>query len=428
MTRTVRIAVILIVTAAALIISGCPSPVNIVSDGGQEPYQTTAEVSFDASRGVVVFTEEDGTETPVVVQGENGDDGPVDLIDYVVLDDGDDAGRFSGNVRRIRCIVIGRRSDGKSGVWVIYRGGGVVVLPNEDNVKDSALMEMVEVEGSPYLGDEWVYDAKAISSDGRMIIGQLSRPDGWIWLSDEAPKPSIGVFWSIYEVDDKLIISRARPILRMYEPEPDTSLSRHMWRHRNRYSDWMDRLKEMLQAFFLDISWNYLEDVDGFVPADKVEGGIPEGFYVVAGPDKYGTDAWAWLTLRSVENIVDAPVVELPKNNPPWEVTGPTKRQYLKKGDTFNLEVSDLNDPPNVYYAPDGPFDPDGDNVIFEVIAVSIEPDPGFKPEATAVNGVFSMVWNPVYDGTQHQILFRVKTSDGTDETLSEPVIRVVVY
>ncbi len=115
------------------------------------------------------------------------------------------------------------------------------------------------------------------------------------------------------------------------------------------------------------------------------------------------------------------------ENNPPWEVTGPIARQWVEEDDTFPLEVSDLSDPPNVYVSP-GPFDPDGDTVTFEVIPVSIVPDPGFTPEATAENGVFSMVWHDDYDGTQHQIIFRIRTSDGTDETLSGPIIRVTVY
>jgi hypothetical protein len=312
-----------------------------------------------------------------------------------------------------------------------------------------------------------------------------------------------------------------------------------MQRNRYRYSEWLERLEELLQSFFLDISWNYLSDAQGFVPADDVEGGIPEGFYVVAGLDKYSTDAWAWLTLKSVENIVDAPVVNNPPwpvtgptgtnemtdestiyleitdnygkvisgsgpfdpdgdivtfeaildtdksdivpvdvvisvsissdglfkinwtpdgnqydlyydiyssdgefttksegqiyislgvNHPPWPVTGPTGMPWLSKGDSFLLEVSDLNDPPNVYVSP-GPFDPDGDPVTFEVVPVSIIPEiSGFLPEATAIDGVFSMVWNPVYVGAQHEITFRITTSDGVNETLPETLISVMVY
>ncbi len=413
----------------ALLISGCPSPVNGIFTGsdGSQPYETTARVIVDPAGGLV-FVEEDGTETPVSAIVNGVPDGPVELIDYTVLDDSPGTGRSSSTEKLIRCVVIGRRSDGKSGIWVIYRRYGVIVVPNEDGIEDSALMELVEVNGSPWLGDDWVYDAKAISEDGLIIIGQLSRPDGWEYLTGDVPEPSIGVWWSLHYIDNKLVISRARPILLMNEPIQDTSDTRCSYRQR--YREWLERLIEWIQAYFLDQAWNYLADVTEFVEYDDVEGGIPDGYYVIAGPDKHGVDAWAWITRKSVENIVDAPD-DPSVNNPPWEVTGPIARQWVEQGVTFLLEVSDLSDPPNVYVSP-GPFDPDGDTVSFEVIPVSIVPDhpeiPGFTPEATAENGVFSMVWHPVYDGTQHQITFMVKTSDGTDETLSDPIIRVTVY
>ena len=127
----------------------------------------------------------------------------------------------------------------------------------------------------------------------------------------------------------------------------------------------------------------------------------------------------------------DPPEDDPPINVSPWPVTGPTTWQVLNEDDTFLLEVSDFSDPRNVYESP-GPFDPnDGDTVSFEAIFVSMVPehptDPTFVPEATVDNGIFSMVWDSIYDGSGYQITFMIKTSDGTDETLSESNIRVIV-
>jgi len=469
MTRTIRFSVVFAIAAAALIISGCPSPFNSVLEkpaqdqpeqdqpeqDQPEPYQTSAEVSFDFSRGVVVFTEEDGTETPVVVIKDGIEDGPVEIIDYTVLDDGGSStGRFSSSNNRPRCIVVGRRRDGRTGVWIIYRHGGVELLLNENG--DPVLDAMVEVEGSPFLGDGWSYIAKEIEFDSNtndgIIIGTLSRPGGWEYPElhgDDAPAPSIGIFWSIHKVNGILMISRARPILLMNKPEPNRSLS--MRSGGRRRSEWLDMLREWLQNLLLKRAWKFLAAAESFVSnADVIKAadageidavyrnGIPAGTFVVAGPDKDGTKAWAWLTYKSVENIVDAPEDAGGGNLPPWPVTGPTKWQLLSQDDTFPLQVSDFSDPRIVYVSP-GPFDPDGNTtdpdgnttVKFEAIFVSMVPEhptnPNFIPKATAEYGIFSMVWDSIYDGSGYQITFMVKTSDGMDETLSESDIRVIV-
>jgi len=381
MTRSIRFIVIFAISAAALMISGCPSPFNTVSEepvlDQPESYQTSAEVSFDSSRGVVVFTEEDGTETPVVVIKDGIEDGPVEIIDYKVLDDGGSStGRFSSSNNRARCIVVGRRRDGRSGVWVIYRHGGVQLLLNENG--DPVLEIMVEVEGSPFLGDGWSYVAKKLEVDpdtkDGIIIGTLSRPNGWEYpeLHSVDDPASIGIFWSIHEVNGIPMVSRARPILLMNEPESKDFLSLHSGRRRR--SEWRDMLREWLQTMFLNKAWNYLVDAERFVSDAEYEKEgygdvIPVGTFIVAGPGKgkYGTKAkaWAWLTYKSVENIVDVPEDNGGGNQPPYAVSGPIGLINYSQNDKITLKFKDTNGDPVPL---DGGFDQEDDYVTFTVL------------------------------------------------------------
>jgi|GEM_PF-2354887 len=419
--------IILLLVFAAVLITGCPSPVNsILSDNTEDQtYETSAKVVVNAA-GTLIFIEEDGSETPILPMTDDSWDAPVELIDYTVLDDNPEAGRSSSAAPRIRCVVVGRRNDGRSGVWVIYRHSGVVVLPNENGVEDSALLDLVEVNGSPWLGDDWVYDAKAVSDDGLVIVGQLSRPDGWEYLSGVVPEPSIGVWWNLHYLDGRLVVSRARPILMMNEPVDDSSNARCSYQHR--YREWLDELIEWIQAFFLDQSWNYLADATGFVSPGDVVGGIPDGSYVVTGPNKYGVDAWAWITAGSVYNIEDAPVIpdDPGANDPPWPVTGPGGDIIMTSANhSFMLEISDdtgtvITDPAD--------FDPDGDMVEFIPTLLSID-DPSKEPVVTiSSSGEFAIVWDSTLDGSFIYAKYSIAVSDGENTTLPENTITIFIY
>jgi len=423
------IAIVVLLAFIAILITGCPSPFSGVlkEDSGDQGYETTAKVVTD-SNGGLVFVEEDGSETAVMSTVDGVLDGPVELIDYAVLDDSPESGRSSSGSTRIRCVVVGRRSDGRSGVWIIYRHLGVVVPLNEKGLKDSALMELVEVNGSPWLGDDWVYDAKAVSDDGLVIIGQLSRPKGWEYLSGDVPEPSIGVWWNLYYRDSKLIVSRARPILMMNKPVLDASTTRCSYQER--YRKWLDMLIEWIQAYFLDHSWNYLADATEFVLPGVVDGGITDGSYVIAGPDKYGVDAWAWITAGSVYNIEDAPVLEPPANNPPWPVTGPTERIYMTNGSSFFLVVTDDlgNEISEV-----GPFDPNKNDVVNFDPVIDTElsdsiPVEVFKTLSIIIstNGEFSLNWMP--DGERYDIFYDIYTEDLFERTSPLNKIQIRLY
>jgi hypothetical protein len=387
--KAYKIIIFCLFAAFALIITGCPSPV-ANSSAVSPAYETSATI--DESR--MVFVEEDGTEIPLVT--ESGD-GPAEIIDFTVLDDSDSESRSSYSTSRVRCIVIGRRHDGRSGIWLIYRSRGMVVVPNEEGVEDSLLMELVEVDGNPWYGDDWVYEARAISDDGqpidengKIIIGQLRRPDGWKYeeyFGDDVPAPEIGVWWSLYLKNDKIYISRARPMLMMHEPEPENTVARHSG-GRQWIRNWIELLIEWIQINVLSYAWNYMADVVDFVDPGDVTGGIPDGFYVVSGTDKYGVDSWAWLTASSMEDIVDAPGGgDPPVNNPPWPVTGVVDgigddpiQVDVTEGTILQLIITGASGDITV-----PPFDPDGDVVTFTANRTeytdSISPAPPAPPE-----------------------------------------------
>lgn len=365
---------------SVLLFAGCPSPFSQGFSGDE--YQTSATI--DTSR--MVFVEEDGSEIPLVTQTG---DGPVSVTDFVVLNDNNGSSRSVDGGRSPRCIVVGRRSNGRSAVWIIYRYGGMVVVPNEDGDEDSELLELTSSDDTPWAGSDWTYEAKAVSPDGKVIIGQLSKPE-WTYLDGEVPEPEIGVWWSVFHGDDSTYVSRARPMLMMREPVESTARCLDDgWRQR-----WVDFIIEWLQAYILSESWNYMSDVDGFVASSDVEGGIPEDYYVVSGKDRSGDSSRAWLTALSMENIEAAPddtptVPGTDPNEPPWPITGPgtgdDTAAYIPFSNSTGIQLEITGDT-GVITDP-AFFDPDGDDVQFVVVPVAGSMSDGSTPPAASVSG-----------------------------------------
>ena len=384
----------LMVTAVVLILTGCPSPFTDLSDSGA--YKSTATI--DTQR--MVFIEEDGTETPLLPPEDGG---PEDIVDFAVLDDSTGS-RNADDGTRVRVIILGRR-HGRTAVWVMYRYGGMIVLPNEDG-DEGELMELVEAESWGL--DGWEYDARALSSDGKVIIGQFVRPDGWEFSEElgDVPDPKIAVWWNLYEKEweqggetvSKLVVSRARPMILMEEPTVDESFARCAGSQSRWNREWLERLfrylVERIASGILDASWNFMADVDGFVDAADVEGGVPDGFYVAEGVDRNGTASWAWFTTSSMEDILEAPddPSDPPNgdNHAPWPISGPSAKVEYQIGDVISLEVTD--DQGNIITDFEN-FDPDaGDSVSFEAEVVGMAAG-GTVPEVTVVDGEMSIEW-----------------------------------
>ena len=457
---------IFIASAMALILIGCPSPTGLSVDGGSDSTASSARV-VESGDGLV-FIEEDGSETPIVAEVDGETDGPVELIDYAVLDGGGE-GRSTGSGTSPRCIIVGRRRDGGSGVWAYYRGLGVFVVPFEDGTGDSALLELTEglpvPEGNDWFTGGWICEATAISDDGKVILGNLSRPDGWEYLEDEdVPDPEIGIWWNIYRTDEFLVISLPRPIILMEEPEETVVSGRCVKPDPWQWLEELKKLVEKLLAVVMDQAWNYLASTDDFVDSETLEAlgiTVDDGLYPVAGVDKYGADAWAWITASSVENIEDARVADDPNENlPPYPVTGPT----LWQGVTYNpddpewgspsffLEIEDNNGDPVEYPYFDPDYTPENhpDQLVgFTATAMRAEPfddayptyeyDPDYQhgvdppldlyPEAEIdETGEFRLKWDPLYNETPYQIWFMITADDGIDSVDMEQWIKVQAY
>ncbi|MDT8299392.1 MAG: hypothetical protein RQ801_13890, partial [Spirochaetaceae bacterium] len=193
---------IIAVATVVLLLSGCPSPLSY--SGGSDEEAPAATVSVDPLRGVAVLTDEDGFET-VIGSAEDGEIvNCVEVTDYIIVDEAG-AGRYARSGRHLRAVVLGVRSDGRPGVWMIYSGGIVVVPEGDSGDVTSELLEAASEgasEGDGFRWDDgWTYEAAAISGDFRVIVGTAKNPDA-LWIADQLGTiPQVVVWWNLYEKD-----------------------------------------------------------------------------------------------------------------------------------------------------------------------------------------------------------------------------------
>ena len=413
-----------------LLLSGCPSPLSYT--GGSDDVTPSATVSVDPLRGVAVLTEEDGSET-VIGSAENGEFvNCIEVTDYIIVDESG-AGRYARSGRHLRAVVLGVRSDGRPGVWMVYSGGIVVVPEGDSGDVTSELLEAAS-EGDGFRWDDgWSYDAAAISDDFRVIVGTAKNPDA-LWIADQLGTiPQVVVWWNLYEKDDgRFFLSRARAVAEYPEWNLDEVKSnRHRDIRMRHIIRWLRWLFDRLGLWFFAWADDFLGDLAGEdVLGDlKPVETVGDGTYGIFGYDKEGDFARASITQRMVLDIEKTdPPIDPNENLPPWPVTGPTTLfGYVKVYETqpwIQLEVGGSTDPAD--------FDPDdGDTVTFEIASISTKNSDSTIDQYIQENvlisndGILSIVWDNMLIDVE--VSFVISTDDGKVDTPTLPDEDIVI-
>jgi len=409
-----------------LLLSGCPSPV-----GGNFGVERASEptVAVDPARGVVVLTEPDGSET-VVASEEDGELVEAEeLTDYVVFDAPKSTGRHAGGASGPRAIILGVRSDGRPGVWILY-SGGMVIVPEGDGDETSELLEVISEADGFRWDDGWDYEAAALSADGAVIVGTAENPDAW-WLADYlGSTPKVAVWWNLYQKDDgRYVLSRARVVAEYPTwdfQEVKSSHRGHRFHHRIYF--WLRWFLNRLGLWFFAWADDYLGDLaaaDDLGDAELIEV-FGDGTYGIYGYDKAGDFAQAVIDRWQVLSIepTDPPGGGggPGENLPPWPVTGPALTTPLSpENASFQLEI-------NGQYTTKDNFDPDKDDVTFEVADVQKVSGSGTPPSVFVdTDGYFHVTWpNPDnLSGTFTTVRYWITTNDGVATT--DPTVWIEV-
>ena len=403
-----------------LILGGCPSPLS-----GDLSTNHTSEptIIVDPARGLAVLTEPDGSET--VISSLEGDQlvGCVSVTDYVTYDTGDTS-RHMGGSTGPRAIVLGTRTDGRPGVWIVFPGGIVIVPEGDGSDPTSELLEAVSEADGFRWDDGWDYEARALSDDGMIIVGTAENPDA-TWLADYlGTTPRVAVWWNLYKkADGRYFISHARVIADYPEWDfDDVKSGRHGHGHHWGFYRWLQWFFDRLGLWFFVWADDYMGDLataEDLGDAALIET-FGDGTYGIYGYDKEGDFARAVIEPWKVLSIekTDPPGGGVVVNLPPWPVTGPIGPHFLYTGTGEDMwfELAVTNDDGQIVTNP-GPFDPDsGDIVTFTATLVEItykEVDgiqvlPDFRVES---NGVFHITDNTNLAGLSAQ--FTVTSSDG---------------
>ena len=397
------------------------------ADITEDPDQTSgALVVTDPSKGVV-FVDEAGDET--VIKSVEGDEEIVckSLIDYALFDETSESVSKSSVKRfgRRRAVILGYRSDGCPGLWIVYSGGIVKPVVNSEDVETSELLEMAESRQPLFKHFGWSYKAlDMVVNDNEIIIaGYAENEEGISWLGID-PGTTIGLYWAVIEDDDGYYhISRARVV---------GYRDNEWWkRYRNELNKPGHRLRfrwlHSLRLFFFGWYDRYL------VMTESVETGENPGEYLIKGTDDEGTASIAAVTVRKVLSIEEAP--DDPDPDPDPEPTDPVDMVFSSDRDgdfeiySFNPdteEITKLTDNSSTDKHP--ALSSDGTKIAFvsdrsgtwELYAMNSDGS-GISDPLAALSGAYDghPSWNPdgtkiVYDNSGD--LFIVN-SDGSDNS-----------
>ncbi|MQY76288.1 MAG: hypothetical protein GH155_01500, partial [Spirochaeta sp.] len=185
----------------------------------------------------------------------------------------------------VKALVIGRRDDGKAGVWEIHSDDSIhPILMVVGGRSSSLLLESKERTGKIGGLFGWLYHVVTISDDGRMIVGYAENKNG-IKIGNWEIKPgtTVGVYWRLGPIRHGRFygISRARVIGETIDPG-ELPHSR-----RSRLKRFLYNLINHFKLFFLEWLEAYL------IMPTKVSYNEAEDVYEVEGFDQDEDDAVA---------------------------------------------------------------------------------------------------------------------------------------
>jgi len=283
-------------------------------------------VMTDASRNQAVYVDENGRTIDIVSQEPDGTQAAsTEAVGLVVIPDasaagkslsvvggggggngagssGGGAGNSTGGGDGLRALIVGSRSDGRGGVWVILRNGTVLGAGSESGNQNSSLLpEGEDRDHGMHAWMGWTYTVTGISDDGLVVIGQAVNKNGFqhgdVTID---PGTAVGVYWRVTKVGHRPWIKLAPA--RVIGTVDLSSLPAHGHR-------WLQSLvlKKLvhLKTFFLNYFSAYLTS------ADSIDT-LTAGAYRVHGTDQDGNRAIAVINPDNTVAITPVTTTALP--------------------------------------------------------------------------------------------------------------------
>ncbi|MDC7225788.1 MAG: hypothetical protein PQJ61_03370 [Spirochaetales bacterium] len=328
----------------------------------EDPAETviTPYVFEDSDSGGAVFVDSKGLAIPIQNEEESGNVVCSEVIEFISFDTEETVSRCSSCSVSVAAIILGKRNDGYSGIWIIYSNGRIAPVVNSEDFDTSELLEMVEGRQSLSGYFNWSYNATdmVVNDDASEIIiigyAENSGFESSNYIVEEGT--TVGVYWSVILDDDGFYhISRAKVIgLRDFSSWRDYFKEYRKYR-RNGYNRYHHRWMWVLRMFFAGWYDQYL------VLPGGIEAGENDGEYTVYGTDQANEKAVAVITAKKVLSIepYEGSGDDPSDNQAPYDITGPSEVNLEYRYDEpyyITLETS----------APGAALDPDeGDTVKF---------------------------------------------------------------
>jgi len=356
------------------------------SNNGESITEAEPLVSIDNDRGIAVFVDENN----VTIDIESFDEESnsfikcIEPFNLALIKTEDDFGRSALETDSVRAFVIGRREDGKPGIWLIHKSGKVQCPINEETGKRTSHLLDADNNDGDLIGGEyegflgWTYFPTIFSDDKHLIGGYALNEDGFNrrFIQIEAGS-QVAVYWRLKEsVSGYYYISRAKVIGTL--PENDNPGD---WFYR-----WIRKIISRLKLLFLSRLDDYLIEPNMITFDESLK------HYEVLGPNKNGNDSVALVDYYKVYSIVEVTTSE---NEAPFDIIGPSEQTI----------VYDFDVPTEIQLVtgePENAFDPNpGDIVTFYSSTlpegVTLDPESGILTVLNPPYGNYSeefTVWS----------------------------------
>jgi hypothetical protein len=295
-----RFGFILLIPLALLLVA-CPMPNSpqVAAPAALVPESpvlgATYSVETDVSRNQAVFVDQSGSRIDIQSLDEDGT--VVSCVEPLGVAPVQEEVAAKG-FGRPPVLVIGTRSDGRPGAWVVTPDNKVQPVIDEESGKLSSCLPESDEKAETFRGRfGWIYRVMGISEDGKLVAGYAENPRGFShgrWKIEAGT--TIGVYWRIWKHSSRphWVVSHAR-IIGTYDssnlPVPDKR-ERH-WR------DWRRKRLDQLKWFFLDYLTSYLVMVE----KDGVHNDPASDAYLVSGTDQDGAPAVATIQKKGIITI-----------------------------------------------------------------------------------------------------------------------------
>jgi hypothetical protein len=327
-----------VLVSLALLALGCSLPQGPGLPGGTLPMSGEEDsvlpaVENDTTRNQAVYITASGLRLDIQSVEEEG--GVVRCVEAFDLAPASP----TGDADELAALIIGRREDGRPGLWAVHGDDSIRALPNARGRMSCLLSEPEDVEFMVPGLFGWVYHATELSPEGEngwIIIGYAENPEGFEWGRwSVEPGTTVGVYWRVrkHPHEGYYFLSPAR-VIGVFKASPygagaqaPDGPERNQNRRRRGFG------LGLLKLFLLDWLENYLAMTTGV--------DYREGLFLVTGPDKDGVPSQA--AIDEYNRIVIEPLE--PQNGKPDLVPGGLTAESgpFPDGSDLPLELSILN-------------------------------------------------------------------------------------